>query len=99
MLRPSGDSRYGVLEAMRMKFSGVLAMAALVAAMASTASATELCAGVSNVTSIGAAGCDVAGDTGVVFSNFTVSVVGASSATVGISEASFTDGQVDLQFQ
>ncbi len=102
MFRPIGETGYGVLEAfkkMRTKFSGVLALAALVAAMASTASATEVCAGVTNVTTIGAAGCDVAGDPGVVFSNFTVSVVGASSATVGISADSFADGQVDLQFQ
>lgn len=84
---------------MRSRLSGILAVAALVAAMASTASASELCAGVTSVTMIGAGGCTVAGDPGVVFSNFVVTVVGASSATIGISAASFADDQIDLQFQ
>ncbi len=84
---------------MKTKFSGFFAMAVLVAAMASTASATELCSGVTNVTTIGAGGCDVAGDPGVIFSNFTVSVAGASSADVGISGTSFVDDQIDLTFE
>jgi hypothetical protein len=84
---------------MKTKFSGFFAMAVLVAAMASTASATELCSGVTNVTTIGAGGCDVAGDPGVIFGNFTVSVAGAESADVGISGTSFVDNQIDLSFE
>jgi hypothetical protein len=84
---------------MSTKLSGFFAVAAIVAAMASTASATELCAGVTNVTTIGAGGCDVAGDTSVTFSNFAVTFAGVSSATVGIASTSFSDDEINLEFE
>jgi hypothetical protein len=89
---------------MRSKISGFFAVAALAAAMASTASASELCAGVSNVTTIAAAGgCTVAGST-LLFDNFIVSPsAGFTGATVGIATLAFGTGvfgsDVDLAFQ
>ncbi len=93
---------------MKNKKYGLLAIAAMVATMASTASATPLedCATASaansgNMTMIGAQGCYVTGDTGVVFSNFVVSVIGASSVTVGIAGDAYnaTTGDLTLDFQ
>jgi hypothetical protein len=89
---------------MRTKLSGFFAMAALAAAMASTASASEACAGVSDVTTIAAAGgCTVSGSS-LLFNNFDVSAsAGFTSATIGISSPSFGTGvfgsDVDLAFQ
>jgi len=89
---------------MRTKLSGFFAVAALAAAMASTASASEACAGVSNVLTIAAAGgCNVTGSS-LLFNNFGVSASdGFTSATVGISTAQFGTGiigsDVDLGFQ
>jgi hypothetical protein len=89
---------------MKIKFSGLLAVAAVAAAMASTASATELCAGVSDITTIAAAGgCTVAGSN-LVFSNFTVSAsAGFTAATIGLAPSGLgtvdTGSDVDLAFQ
>jgi len=91
---------------MKNKIYGVLAVAAVAATMASTAKATPLedCATASaansgNITMIGAQGCYVAGDPGVVFSNFMVTVVGASSITVGVASDADISGALDLNFQ
>src|SRR5580658_6901190 len=86
---------------MRTKLSGFLAVAAVVAAMASTASAAPVvCAPIADVTLIGAAGCYDPLDPGVIFSNFTVTVAGATSATIGISAISIdVNGGIDLNFQ
>jgi hypothetical protein len=89
---------------MRTKLSGFLAVAAVAVAMASTASATELCMGVSNVTTIAAAGgCTVTGST-LVFNNFVVDPSsGFTGATIGIGSAASGTGvfgsDVDLAFQ
>jgi hypothetical protein len=90
---------------MKNRFYGLFAVAALAAAMASTASASELlCAGVSDVTTIAASGgCTVAGSD-LTFNNFIVSPIGFSTATVGIGPTAFGTGvsdesQVDLSFQ
>jgi hypothetical protein len=89
---------------MRTRLSGFFAVAGLAAGMASTASASELCAGVSDVTTIAASGgCTVTGSS-LVFNNFTVSPSsGFTGATVGIATAPFGTGvfgsDVDLSFQ
>jgi len=76
---------------MRTRFLGVFAVAAVLAGMASTASASELCtgiaySGISDVTTIAAAGgCTVPGSS-LLFDNFIVSATsGFTSVTVGIS--------------
>jgi hypothetical protein len=78
------------------------AVTALAAALASTASASELCAVVSDVTTIAAAGgCTVAGST-LLFNNFQVSPSsGFTGARVGISGSgtSVVGSDVDLAFQ
>jgi hypothetical protein len=95
---------FGGNRKMTFRLSGFFAVAALAAAMASTASASELCAGVSDVTTIAAAGgCTVSGST-LLFNNFDVSAsAGFTSATIGISSASFGTAvfgsDVDLAFQ
>jgi hypothetical protein len=94
---------------MKTKLSGFMALAALAAAMASTANAAESClgpsgTGISNVLSIAAAGgCSVPGST-LVFNNFAVDPsAGFTAATVGISGPAFGTGvigsDVDLGFQ
>jgi|SRR5579863_499751 len=89
---------------MRTKLSGFFAVAAIAAAMASTASASELCAGVSDVTTIAAnGGCTVSG-AGLLFNNFSVSPsAGFTGAVVGIAGSGFgtgvTGSDVDLAFQ
>jgi hypothetical protein len=89
---------------MRIKLSTFVAVAALAAAVTSTASASELCAGVSNVTAIAAAGgCTVSGSD-LLFNNFSViATSGFTQAAVGIATAPFgTDvvgSDVDLSFQ
>jgi len=84
---------------MKTKLSGFFAVAALAVAMASTASATELCAGITNVNTIGSAGCVAAGDPNVVFSDFSVEVTGAASAEIGISGTTFSGSEIVLDFQ
>jgi hypothetical protein len=80
------------------------AVAVLLAATVSVASASELCAGVSDVTTIQAAGgCTVAGSS-LIFNNFHVGAnSGFTSATIGISGTAFGTGvfgsDVDLAFQ
>ena len=72
--------------------------------MATTASASEVCEGVSDVTTIAAhGGCTVNGST-LLFNNFLVSPSdGFTAATIGISPKMFGTGtygsDVDLAFQ
>jgi hypothetical protein len=84
---------------MKNKIYGFLAVGAVALAMASTASAAELCAGVTDVTTVGSAGCYDPGDPSLIFSNFVVSVSGATSVVVGIPASSTGGGNVDLEFQ
>ena len=87
---------------MRTKLSGFFAVAALAAAMATTASASELCAGVSDVTMIATAGgCTVTGSS-LLFNNFLVGPsAGFTGATIGISGTGtgVFGSDVDLAFQ
>ena len=66
---------------MKIKLSGVLAVAALALGVASTASASELCAGVLDVTTITAAGgCTVTGSS-LLFNNFADFATGGASGS------------------
>lgn len=85
---------------MKIKISGVLAVAALALGVASTASASELCAGVTDVTTITAAGgCTVAGSS-LLFNNFADFATGGASGPVAISPSGtgVVGSDVDLAF-
>jgi hypothetical protein len=89
---------------MKSKFTGLFAVAALAAAMASTASASILCAGVSDITTIAASGGCTVGGSNLLFSNFSVSAsAGFTSAQVGLAPAGLgtttLGADVDLAFQ